>query len=87
MCAVSAIFDQYYDRWTAPPFVAPNTGTGGVQFTPWLPSTEEIQEFYDLLEKARKWDLEHNEPDCETAEKRQKLQDLAEELGIEIEFI
>jgi hypothetical protein len=50
---------------------------------------EEIDEFRRLLERAREYDKRNNEPDCEMESKKQKLRDLAKELGIEdkIQFI
>ena len=52
-----------------------------------LPTKEEIEEFRRLLERARQYDREHGQPDCELEEKRKKLKDLAKELGVEIEFV
>jgi len=43
---------------------------------------EEIQEFRRLLDRAREYDRRNNEPNCEIEEKKQKLRDLAKELGI-----
>lgn len=48
---------------------------------------QEIDEFRRLLEKAKKYDEEHNQPDCELDEKKQKLKKLAEELGVKIDFL
>jgi hypothetical protein len=38
------------------------------------------------LERAREYDRKNGEPDCELDEKKQRLQKLAEELGIKIGF-
>lgn len=76
MCVMSMIMDQHTDRWSQ-----------NFQYYGQVPSQAEIDEFYRILEKARQWDIEHNEPDCESEAKRQKLLDLAEELGVEIEFV
>lgn len=48
---------------------------------------EEIEEFRKLLDRAREYDRRNNEPDCELAEKRDKLKKLAEELGVAIDFL
>ncbi len=77
------IADHYYDKWktSAPqqqgyfPYIPPN-----------IPTQAEIDEFHALLKKAREYDKRNNEPDCELAEKKQRLQKLAKELGIEIHF-
>lgn len=49
-----------------------------------LPSAEEIAEFHELLRKAREYDKKNHEPDCESEEKKKKLQALADELGVKI---
>ncbi len=48
---------------------------------------EEIAEFRRLLDRAREYDKRNNEPECEMESKRQKLLDLAKELGIDISFV
>lgn len=89
MCAVSMIMDHYWDKWPKPnptphwpqpnplqPYIPPN-----------LPTAEEIEEFRKLLERARKYDKDNNEPDCELQEKKDRLKKLADELGIKIDFL
>ena len=44
------------------------------------------QQFGDLLRRAKDYDRENGEPDCELDEKRQALKKIADELGIAIEF-
>lgn len=100
MCVVSAVFDHGHDRWRVhppqpllpqPPVDLPPSPDRW----PWgeqrkightFPTPEEIKEFYGLLERARQWDAEHGEPECESEEKKKRLKDLADELGVEIEF-
>lgn len=82
MCSVSMIMDHYWEKWQPhkdyifplPPLVSPIT---------W----DEIQEFRRLLERAREYDRKHNQPDCELEEKRQRLKNLAAELGVDISFV
>lgn len=92
MCVVSMIYDHYYDKWweklhPPPPTVVPIPLPipAPVAIPPITP--EEIAEFRKLLERAREYDRKNNEPDCELEEKREKLKKLAQELGVEIEFI
>lgn len=90
MCTVSGLFDTFHERWNNPTFHDPWSNPSqwpSPALGPTIPTQEEIDEFRDLLEKARQWDRDHGEPDCEMEEKRQKLKDLAEELGVEIDFI
>ncbi len=49
---------------------------------PWFP-----QQFEELLRKARKYDEENNEPDCELDDKRLALKKIADEMGVEIKFL
>ena len=89
MCVYSMIIDHYSDKWA--------TGPGAIvaippQSSPFISSVrsisdEEIQEFRLLLEKAREYDLKNNQPDCELEEKKVKIRKLADELGINIDFI
>lgn len=43
-----------------------------------------IKDLEVLLEKAKKYDEETNQKDCELDEKKKVLKDLAEQLGVEI---
>lgn len=45
-------------------------------------SNEEIEEFRQLLTKAREYDQKNNQPDCGLEDKRKRLLELAEELGV-----
>jgi hypothetical protein len=85
MCVVSMIYDHYQDKWKQPPYYVPNPPP---VFVPTgLPTQAEIDDFRKLLERAREYDKKHNQPDCELEEKRQKIKDLAKELGVEVNFV
>ena len=99
MCVVSMVMEHYLDKWQQPdprftnPF--PSIGVGVIPSTPWppparppvnMPTQAEVDEFHRLLARARKYDAEHNEPDCELEEKRQLLLKLAKELGVELQL-
>ena len=47
-------------------------------------SPEEVAEFHELLRRAREYDKKNNEPDCELESKKQRVRDLAKELGVEV---
>lgn len=90
MCVVSMVMDHYHDEWwrryrqtTTPvsPWPPPPP------LPPSIPTPQEIDEFRRLLERAREYDRKNNEPDCELEEKRQKLKDLAKQLGVDISFV
>ena len=95
MCVVSMVYDHYYEKWknTPPPpnpyiyppppypimpWVAPPSG---------LPTQQELEEFRRLLERARKYDIETGQKDCELEEKKRKVKELAESFGLDIEFV
>lgn len=42
--------------------------------------------FEDLLRRAKKYDRDNNQPDCELDEKRAALKKIADEMGVEIRF-
>jgi hypothetical protein len=50
-------------------------------------TAQEIQEFRELLERAREYDRRNNEPECEMAEKREAILKIAKQLGVEISFL
>lgn len=100
MCVMSLVMDHRYNEWQRRYYPmnpvlpienpAPSYSTVPTQTEYWppsIPTQEEIDEFRRLLEKAREYDKEHNEPDCEIEEKREKLRKLAVELGVEIDFV
>lgn len=102
MCVMSMVMDHYYDRWwprrvePLSPYIQPVMPfpIAPVPMTPFpsipepapLITQEELNEFRQLLERAREYDRKHNQPDCELDEKKEKLQKLAEELGVKISF-
>lgn len=83
MCTVSMIMDHYREKWE--PYLP-------YQPNPWVPNPpvpthEEVEEFRRLLDRARDYDRRHNEPNCELAEKRRVLKEIADQLGIDISFV
>lgn len=88
MCVVSMIYDHYNEQWPRRFPVQP----GQINPMPWappplVPSKREIDEFRRLLERAREYDKRNNEPDCEMANKKAKLKELAKQLGVDISFV
>lgn len=89
MCSYSMINDHFYDKWKQ--YLPPNVHVHTFQ-DPFpepipvpiqVPTQAEIDEFRKLLERAREYDARNNEPHCELEEKKQKIRDLAKQLGIE----
>ncbi len=73
MCVVSMILDHGKDRWPLPDLTIPEPI---INPPDQLPTPEELKEFKELLEKARKWDELVGEPDCELEEKMDWLREL-----------
>ncbi len=99
---MSLVIDHYADKWQKmiPPYENPWKSSpivptpDPVPYYPIpepirqiYPSPAEIQEFRELLEKARKYDRENNQPDCEMEEKKKLLLEIAKKLGIKIDFL
>lgn len=91
MCVYSMIVDSKTDDWfrrywpehnPLPPYQFPPPKEG-----PSLPTQDELDEFKRLLERAREYDRENNQPDCPEEEKRKLLKEMAKQLGVEIEFV
>lgn len=95
MCVVSMIFDHYHDKWSQRPpaqpypWPFPYSVPDSMKPLPLQPAItpEEIEEFRKLLARAREYDKRNNEPDCELEEKRKKVKELAEALGVKINFL
>jgi len=47
-------------------------------------SKEEIEEFLALVKKARKYDREHHEHDCESKSKKEVLESLMRKMGVNL---
>lgn len=67
------------------PYIPIGIGGSSQQIVPAI-TPAEIQEFRDLLQRAREYDQKNNQPDCELDSKKQKLRELAEAMGVTIEF-
>ena len=72
------VMDHYLDQWPRryPDYVPER-----------FPTPEEIEDFRKLLERAKKYDIQNNEPDCELDSKKRRLLKLAKRLGVKIDFL
>ncbi len=96
MCVMSMVMDHYSEKWNDwvnKPYspTVPVTPEFYPVIMPLIPqptqlTPEEIAEFRKLLERARKYDRDNGEPDCELAEKKELLENLAKKLGVDILF-
>lgn len=92
MCVYSMIGDHYNDKWREqyPWAVQPVTDTNiNVTYPP--VSREEfdelkkdVKEMKELLKRAKIYDAEHGQPDCQIEEKIALLRRVAELVGIDL---
>jgi hypothetical protein len=47
---------------------------------------QELEDLKQLLKRAQKYDIDHNEPDCEVDEKVDTIKTIAKAFGVEIEI-
>lgn len=89
MCAVSMVMEHYSDKWGQLVQPLPQPPNVWITYPPVVPmvTQEEVDEFRRLLERAREYDRKNNEPDCEIVEKKNRVKELAESLGVKIDFI
>ncbi len=69
---------------SVPEWVPPTTTTIDVTWSPPYtgPTKEQFQEFLELLKAGKKYDKATGQPDCELAEKKKLVMELAKKLGI-----
>jgi hypothetical protein len=93
MCVVSMVGDSFSKRWpeqypwatgTADTFQYYTTGVSRDEFNE---LKKEVQIMKELLIKAKIYDEEHGEPDCEIDEKVELLRRVAELVGVDLEDV
>lgn len=93
MCMVSNVIDHYSDKWRIPPQpFAPLTPWSPEEakkkFEEMIDKADreqlkkEIEEFREILKRAREYDRKMQREGCEMEEKMAKLREAAAELGI-----
>ena len=89
------IYDHYIEKWdgykkeqSQPTYIPYPYPVGYFPPTVSSPLTqEEIDELRKLLAKAKEYDEKTGQPDCELEEKKQKLIELAKDLGVDLIFV
>lgn len=96
MCVVSFVGDYYLDKWRYTPPLTPNVPvtTQTFQFlTPPVTREEfdglkrEVLEMKDLLKRAKIYDEQTGQPDCEMDEKMDVLRKVAKLVGVELDDV
>lgn len=93
MCTVSMVLDHYNDKWKDDMVLTTVSWPPQPPLTA-LPTREEfealkrdVEEMKALLKRAKQYDIDHNEPDCELAEKKNKVRKICELVGVDISDI
>lgn len=96
MCVYSMIGDHYNDKWRERyPQVFPTTGTDSTVNINYISVSREefdelkrdVAEMKELLKRAKIYDEEHGQPDCQVEEKIALLRKIAELVGIDLEDV
>lgn len=94
MCVYSMIGDHYNDKWREQyPQVIPSSGSSttwnitGISREEFEELKKDVQEMKSLLKRAKIYDEEHGEPDCQKDEKIALLRKIAELVGVDLEDV
>ena len=89
MCVVSMVGDHFQDKWNKYPYVdlLNKAQLGDITRWEFEELKKEVKEMKDLLVKAKIYDNQHNEPDCEIEDKMKFLKECAKLVGIDLDDI
>lgn len=91
MCSVSMVMDHYGQKWgELYPHIVTTPQTQTVVVGPYVTRDElealrrDVEDLRGLIIRAKQYDREHNQPDCEVADKVALVRKVAELVGIDI---
>lgn len=93
MCVVSMVGDHYSDKWRTrdwyqTPFVQPfSINVEVVTRDEFERLKAEVAEMVALLKRAKKYDADNHEPDCELEEKMVVLRSVAKLVGVNLDEV
>lgn len=96
MCSVSMIGQHYDDMWRQLPFYPKPQPGGGVSIIKVGPEvtraefdelTRQVTEMKELLKRAKKYDEDNGQPDCEIDDKMERLRQIATIVGINLDEV
>lgn len=89
MCMISFIGEHYTERWNVPPLpqVAWPREIDGVTRIEFEMLRREVENMKALLIKAKLYDEEHGEPDCEMEDKVAILRKVADLVGVSLDDV
>lgn len=82
MCVVSMIGDHYTERWQPYQTVTTWPAVTREEFDA---LRRDVLEMKELLRRAKRYDIDHGEPDCEIEDKVALLRKVAEAVGVDLE--
>lgn len=88
MCSVSMVGDHYSDLWRQLPALqqpAVNMFPPQVTRAEFDELKRQVSEMVDLLKRAKKYDEENGQPDCEMDEKMDLLRKVAKLVGVDLD--
>lgn len=92
MCSVSMVGDHYHNKWL-PMVPNPLLDPPDWSIEPPVSRAEfdalkrEVEEMRELLKRAKKYDEDNGEPDCEMADKVALLRKVADAVGVDLSEI
>lgn len=88
MCVVSMIGDHYFYKWKDNTYYnTPLRTYGDVSRYEFEELKKEVLEMKELLKRAKLYDEENGEPDCEIDEKMKFLRKVSESVGIDLDDV
>ena len=87
MCTVSMIGDHFGDKWKQPDYTNLFNNWRNVTRQEFDALKKEVEEMKALLKRAKLYDEQNNEPNCELEDKMNKLREIAKLVGLDIDEI
>ena len=87
MCTVSMIGDHFNDKWKQQPYQQLFTNIPEITKAEFEALKKEVEEMKALLKRAKIYDEQNNEPNCEMDEKMAMLRKFANAVGINLDDV
>lgn len=87
MCTVSMIGDHFNEKWNQPNYQQIFTNIPEITKAEFDALKKEVEEMKALLKRAKIYDKQNGEPNCELNEKIEMLEKIAEIVGLNLEDI
>ena len=87
MCTVSMIGDHFGDKWGQEPYKTYFEDLNKVTRAEFEQLKREVEEMKSLLKRAKKYDEDNGEPDCEIEDKIALLRKIAKMVGVDLDDV